>query len=327
MSADGEFAFIARHFAALSDGAAGADALRDDGAIIDLQANETLVISTDTLVSGVHFLPNEDPNIVARRALRTALSDLAAMGARAFGYTLNLTLPKVFDDVQIARFCEGLATDQALFSVRLLGGDTTAGAEQFIVTITVFGRRPCGVSLRRHSARAGDSVVVTGSIGDAGLGLQLSQGDLYVADCDEAFLLRRYRLPEPRLAAAAAVRRYVNAAIDVSDGLLADVRHIAARSGLTVHLDLGSIPLSDAARRWLELQAEAIEARLMLATAGDDYELALTTQAPDALIAALSDIGLAAHVVGSISEFQGEALKITYDRQTITPKRTGFTHF
>ena len=211
--------------------------------------------------------------------------------------------------------------------MRLLGGDTTRGSDNLVVSVTVFGRRPNGVALRRSGARAGDSIVVTGSIGDAGLGLLIAKGELGLDEPDQAFLLDRYRLPQPRLRVGRITRRFASAAIDISDGLLADIGHIASQSQLTAHLDLGNVEVSGAAQNWLTSQNHQTEARLRLATAGDDYELALTTAQPVALMAELGEFGLQASVVGHLESFDGEFLKIFHDGSPVEFNRTGFTHF
>ena len=327
MSGQGEFEFIARRLAPLSIGGAGSAGLTDDGALLDLSPGETLAVSADTLIQGRHFHMEEDPGLVARKALRVNLSDLAAMGARPFAYMLNIVWPGEGAAGRAERFCAGLARDQAEFGVRLIGGDTTRAEAPWTIAVTAFGRRPAGLSLRRAGARAGDALVVTGTIGDAGLGLMILEGRYTPEDVARRALLERHQLPSPRLAALPALRRHARAAIDISDGLLADCGHLAKASDLTVALDLGAAPLSPAASAWLRDQADAAAGLMQLASSGDDYELALATGSPEALICALGEAGIAARAVGQFEERGPESLRIEREGRVIRPERLGFTHF
>lgn len=265
----GEFERIRRFFAPLA-GAAGLG-LTDDAALIRAGIGD-LVITTDALVAGVHFIGDEPADLIARKALRVNLSDLAAMGAEPEGYTLALALPHHLDDAWLGCFAEGLAADQAEYAITLIGGDTVATPGPLTLSITALGRVPAEQMLRRSGARPGDVVAVTGTIGDAALGLDLLQRRLALDPASSGFLIGRYRLPRPRTALGPKLRGLASAALDVSDGLAADLGHIAAASGVRIVIDADRVPLSDAART---ARANGASVERILA-GGDDYELALT---------------------------------------------------
>lgn len=327
MSAGGEFDYIMRRLAPLSAGFPGAAGLTDDGAVIAPGPGNELAVTTDTLVSGVHFPAGEDPACVAARALRVNLSDLAAMGAQARAYLLNIVWPHDATGALRERFADGLADEQGQFGVHLIGGDTTASEGPLAVTITAFGELPAGTAVRRGGAQPGDLAVVTGTIGDAWLGLQARLGARERLDeAHEAFLARRFSRPEPRLELAAGLREHAHAAIDVSDGLLADFEHIAGASGLTLHLALDEMPVSPAAAAWLARHPDPRQGRVDLAAGGDDYELALAV-APDRLEALRAAAGvLPLTVAGRFSQGPG-GLHVTWKGEPVEAGKKGFTHF
>ncbi len=327
MSDEGEFDIIARRLAPLSAGAPGAAALSDDGALVDLDPGETLAVTADTLIEGRHFPEGCEARLAARKALRVNLSDLAAMGSRPFGYFLNITWPPGGASARAAGFVDGLREDQARFGVRLLGGDTTCGPGPWAIAITALGRRPAGLALRRNGARPGDALVATGTFGDAGLGLRMLQGeDLGLDAKARAFLESRSLTPVPRLEALAAMRRHARAAIDVSDGLLADARHLALGSDLHLDIALEALAVSGPAAAWLAGQDDEAAGRLQLASSGDDYELLLAAPRPEALIAELAQAGLEAGVIGRFSAGPG-AVSVTWRSTRLAPEVWGFTHF
>src|SRR4051812_43054475 len=239
----GEFELIDRYFAPLAKGFAGAGGLKSDNAFLAVDARYDLVVKTDTIVSGVHFLVDEKPELVAARALRVCLSDLAAGGAVPYVYQLSLSLPRDWTERWVARFSRGLAADQRRFGITLCGGDTTGTPGPTTITITAFGRVARGKGLGRDGARAGDELWVTGTIGDAALGLMVARGRL-----KSASLEKRYRLPQPRTRLGARLVGIASAAADISDGLLADVGHIANASGLSARIERDQVPLSMAAK-------------------------------------------------------------------------------
>ncbi len=258
MSRAGEFELIRRFLAPLAT-AAGAGGLEDDAALIDPPQDRRLVVTTDTMVEGVHFPADGPPGLVARRLLRTNLSDLAAMAALPEGYLLNLALPAWIDDPWLEGFAAGLAADQEEFAVSLLGGDTVGTPGALTLTVTAFGSAASPV--RRSGARPGDRVFVTGPVGDGHFGLQAVRGEL-----DAPRLAERYWLPSPRFGAAEGA----TAAADISDGLVADLGHICRASGVGAVVDLEAVPLS------AEVAALGAGARLDALSGGDDYELVLT---------------------------------------------------
>lgn len=258
----GEFSLIARHFAPLAgEGALG---LTDDAALLTPPPGRDLVLSADAMVAGVHFLPGDPADLVARKLLRVNLSDLAAKGAVPLGYLLTLSAPRETPDSWFAAFAAGLAEDQRAFGVALLGGDTTSTSGPVSLSLTIIGHVAPGAMVRRDGARPGDGVWVTGTIGDGALGLAAAQGRL---SDPSGFLLDRYRLPRPRV--GLAIAGVASAGMDVSDGLVQDLGHICRASGVAAAIEAERVPLSEAARAagpdWLET----------CLTSGDDYELLL----------------------------------------------------
>lgn len=273
---EGEFDLIARYFAPLSAGVEGAYGLTDDAATL---AEKSYVVSKDILIAGVHFLGSDPMDRVARKALRVNLSDLAAKGAKPVGYFLGLALPRAIDEAQIEAFAQGLSADQQEFKLSLYGGDTTVHAAQsapLVVSVTIFGVAAKSGVVLRSGAAAGDDVYVTGTIGDGGLGLKAAQKPKGFPADDRAYLIDRYQLPRPRLGIGSALGGLASASIDVSDGLIADLGHVARQSGVQIDLLVERAPLSTAATDWVARQPDRASAFLMLAGAGDDYEIAFT---------------------------------------------------
>lgn len=303
MSAGDEFEIIARLFAPLAT-APGARGLRDDAAVIDAGA---WVITTDTIVEGVHFLPDDPLDRVARKALRVNLSDLAAKGAAPQHFLVALQWPTSRDAAQIAAFAAGLAQDQSVYNVALLGGDTTSTPGLLAVTVTALGRPLGAHTPARGDARAGDDLWVTGTIGDGVLGLMARRGELAGAPEDCAWLADRYQLPEPRTVFAAAVARHAHAAMDVSDGLLGDAAKLADASGVALEIDPAAIPLSHPAAAWLAAQPDRSSGLARLATGGDDYEILFSAPAGAraALLAAADDAGLRLSRIGAVRAGRG----------------------
>jgi len=272
-SIPGEFELIRRYFAPLAT-SPGALGLLDDAALIEAPPGCELVLTVDAMIAGVHFLDEDPAELVARKLLRVNLSDLAAMGATPAGYLLTTAWPPRCDEDWIASFVTGLARDQEIFDVRLYGGDTVSTSGPSALSLTAFGSVAKGQAVRRRGAKPGERVYVTGSIGDGALGLKAARGMLAeIGQGDRAFLLGRYRLPEPRTAVGPGLVGTATAMIDVSDGLVADAAHIAETSGVGMILWQDKIPLSPAAAR-----AAAADSTLhsLLLTGGDDYELLFT---------------------------------------------------
>ena len=257
-----EFALIARHFRPLAG--PGALDLTDDAALLVPPAGRDLVLTVDAMVAGVHFLPDDPPDLVGRKLLRVNLSDLAAKGATPLGYLMTVSAPRATPDAWFAGFAAGLAADQAEFEVTLLGGDTTSTPGPISLSLTAVGHVAPGRMVRRTGARAGDGIWVTGTIGDGALGLAVAQGKL--AD-PTGHLLDRYRLPRPRL--GLPIAGIASAGMDVSDGLVQDLGHLCRAAGLHATVEAPLVPLSDAAR------AAGPDWLTTCLTGGDDYELLL----------------------------------------------------
>src|SRR5690349_11979564 len=243
----GEFERIRRFFAPLA--APGALGLRDDAALIDGPDGQHYVLTADAIVEGVHFLSEDPPAQVAQKLLRVNLSDLAAKGAEPVGYLLVTALPRARDEAWLEAFAAGLAADQARFGIGLLGGDSTATDGPATLSVTALGRVASGRAVLRSGARAGDSIYVSGTLGDAALGLQALRGELPgIAAEARDFLAGRYRLPQPRLALGQRLVGVAHAMMDISDGLVADLGHIVEASGVGAVIEAALLPLSPAAR-------------------------------------------------------------------------------
>ena len=322
----GEFDLIARHFEPLSRAAPGAFALGNDGALLTPPAGAGLVVTKDLMVAGVHYPEGEEPAILARRLLRVNLSDLAAMGAEARSYALGLALPEAVSEAWVEGFAAGLARDQDEFGVTLIGGDTVATQGPAVLSLTAFGTVAGGACLTRAGAAPGDDIHVSGTVGDATLGLRAVQGGLAALPPeDRAALAGRFRLPEPRLALGAALVGVATGAIDVSDGLLADLGHICTESGVAARIRANAVPLSEPARRTLAGGETAIAD---LVTGGDDYELLFT--APPSAREAVEDLGqrLGGPLtrIGTIEDGQGVTV-VGDDGRPLSLPRAGYQHF
>lgn len=312
----GEFERIATHFAPLAG--PEALALSDDCALYRPPAGFEVALTTDTMVGGVHFFPDDPPGLIARKLLRVNLSDLASMGARPRGYLLASSWRRDTPDAWLADFAAGLKQDQQEFGIRLFGGDTTSTDGPLTLTLTALGEVEAGKALRRSGAKAGDGIWVTGSIGDAGLGLRLRRGEALGIDTSEAaFLLGRHRLPTPRLAIGQGLLGQASAAVDISDGLIADLGHICDTSGLGARVEAAAIPLSPAARKVVQ---EGLAGIADLVTAGDDYELCFT------LPAAVEAAGIEATRIGVMTAERGVLLTDPAGR-TLPLESSGFRHF
>jgi thiamine-monophosphate kinase len=318
-----EFALIKKYFAPLGINAGHANLIAlgigDDAALLNPPSGNQLVISVDTLVSGVHFPEGGDARLIAHKALRANLSDLAAMGAAPLAFTLALTLPAL-DEHWLAQFSRGLNEVAEEFGITLIGGDTTRGA-QLVISIQIIGMVPIGQALTRSGAQVGDTIFVTGTLGDARAALdilEVSQDHLTV---QQQFLLSRYHQPTPRIVFAQALRNIVSAAIDISDGLAADLGHILERSAVGAELRLTMLPLSDALRDLPNAQQYAL-------SGGDDYELCFTA-APECAekIQELSaQLATPVTAIGQISSKKGLVVRDINGRQ-VALTNAGYTHF
>lgn len=312
----GEFALIARCFRPLA-GPAALD-LADDAALLTPPAGRDLVISADAMVAGVHFLPDDPPGLIARKLLRVNLSDLAAKAATPLGYLLTIAAPRDTKLAWFEAFAAGLAEDQAQFGLSLLGGDTTATDGPLVLSLTILGHVAPGMAVRRVGARAGHGLWVSGTIGDAALGLRARQGRL--ADPDGA-LADRYLLPRPRV--GLDLGGIAAACLDVSDGLVQDVGHLCQVGGVGAVIEAGLVPLSPAAR------AAGAGWRDVILTGGDDYELAfaLAPENEARAVAAAAASGVAITRIGQFIAGAPGVRVVDVDGADITPAAKGWQHF
>ena len=301
-----EHDLIARYFAPLARDFPGAYDLKDDAAVIEPPPGTDLVVTMDALVAGVHFFPDDAPADIAWKALAVNVSDLAAKGAAPLAYSLALALPRPLSPAFLAGFAAGLAEAQAAFGIALSGGDTTsARGDALTIAVTAFGIVPDGRILRRGNARPGDSLYVSGTIGDAGLGLLLRGGNADavvwpIGDEAKQWLVRRYLRPEPRIALAPALLAHASAAMDISDGLVIDCRRLCATSGVAAMIEAEAVPLSTAASAVIQAEPGLLRTAL---TCGDDYEILFAVPAGEeaAMRQAAAARGIAVTRIGVFS--------------------------
>jgi thiamine-monophosphate kinase len=326
----GEDRLIAKYFGPLAKHR-GALGLLDDAAVLTPAAGHDLVLTKDALVAGVHFFADDPPGAIARKALRVNLSDLAAKGATPAGFLLALALPDGVTEPWLRAFADGLGADADTYACPLLGGDTVKTPGPLMVSITALGNVPHGSMVRRSGARAGDRVFVTGSIGDAALGLALRRdGDAARRWKLEAklrdYLTDRYLLPQPRNALAAALRAHASAAMDVSDGLVGDFGKLCAASSVSADIDVARVPVSEAAQAALAADSTLVETIL---TGGDDYEIVCTMGEREAeeLRAAAIAADVAVTEVGRIVPGESAPRFIGADGRPLTFAQASFNHF
>ncbi len=321
-----EFDIIAQFFAPLAKDK-GAFGLEDDAA---LMPSSDYVVTTDMLIEGVHFLAADPLDQVARKLMRVNLSDLAAKGAKPVGYLLGCAWPAKTRRADIAKFAEGLKSDQEVFRVSLFGGDTTRhkGAAPLTLSATFFGQASRGGVIRRSGAAAGDDLWVSGAIGDAGLGLAALEKRENFPKADKDHVIARFRLPEPRVMLGGALSGIATAAIDVSDGLIADAGHIAETSGVALRIEAARLPMSAAAAAWRARQDDADFAAARLASFGDDYEILFT--APQGLRRAVEMAGKVSKTpvtrIGDAAKGAGVAL-IGAGGAPVPAQSSGYDHF
>lgn len=325
-----ELTIIDRFFRPLSSGLAGAFGLTDDAASLTPPAGQDLVVTADMIVAGVHFLPNDPPDAVAHKALAVNLSDLAAKGADPLAYLLSLAVTDVVDEAWLGAFASGLEALQRASGCCLAGGDTVRARHELTIAITAIGQVPEGRMLRRSTARVGDRLLVSGTIGDAALGLRLAERRCLAADWglgarQAETLMDRYRRPRPRTALAPILRDHAHAAIDISDGLVLDLDRMCRAAGVTAVVDSGSVALSPEARAALQSHPDLLQ---MILTGGDDYEVlaAVPPQSVAAFVRAAAGHGITATDIGAVQEGEGAARVLGPDgAELILPVR-GFLH-
>jgi thiamine-monophosphate kinase len=324
----GEERLIARYFRPLAT-ASNAFDLGDDAAVLTPPAGCDLVLTTDGVIAGVHFLPADPPQSIARKALRMNLSDLAAKGAKPAGFLLAIALPASTKESWVAAFADGLGQDIRQYDCPLLGGDTDHTPGPLSVSITAFGTVPQGAMVRRATAKPGDVIAVSGTIGDAALGVLLHRDpDLaarwQLSSPAHDHLRQRYLLPQPRNALADALRQHASAAMDVSDGLAGDLAKLCRASAVAAEVEVAAVPLSDAARAALAADAKLIERIL---TGGDDYEILLTLPAAkfSAFRAAAQSAGVPVIKIGQV--MTGQGVRFLREGKALSFAQASYSHF
>ncbi len=317
---------IAKHFAPIATHP-GALGLSDDAAFIKPPAGCDLVLKTDAIIGGVHFFPDDAAHTVASKALRVNLSDLAAKGARPLGFLLSLAITKDIGDAWLGDFANGLRGDSVLFACPLFGGDTTLTPGPVSISIAMFGSVPEGGMVRRAGAKPGDLVFVSGTIGDAALGLMLrKEAAMWKLDnARRQHLVSRYLLPQPRNALSEAVRTHASAAMDVSDGLAGDLAKLCRASNVAAEIEATRVPVSDAAGAVISAEAAMLETAL---TGGDDYEILCTVppEKAESFRAAAKAANVAVSEIGKIGAGEG-ARFLAASGKPLTFKRSSFSHF
>lgn len=324
----GEFELIARYFSPLAG--PGGLGLVDDAGLIRPGRGYELVVTADALVAGVHFFPDDPPASIGRKALAVNLSDLAAKGARPEGFVLTLALPRDWREAWVAGFARGLGALATETGCRLTGGDTVSTSGPLVLSITAFGTVPAGRMVMRSGARPGDVLLVSGTIGDGALGLQVHRPDApawaaSLAPTHRDALADRYLHPQPRLPLAQALQRYASAAMDVSDGLVGDLAKLLSASQVSAEIDLDTVPLSAAARA--ALMADPTLAELAW-TGGDDYEILCSAPETEVshLLDAAAETGVPLTPIGRIAEGPARA-RFTSGGVERVFSRGSFAHF
>jgi len=321
----GEDELIARFFAPLA-GPAGLG-LKDDAALLVPPQGSDLVLTTDALVAGVHFFADDPPDLIARKALRVNISDLAAKGARPLGFLLSLALREDWRTEWLAPFAAGLADDSAAYGCPLAGGDTVATFGPVMLSITAFGAVPSGRMVTRSGARPGDRIYVTGTIGDSAIGLRIRKGKgPAISQTARQYLLDRYLLPQPRLALAPAMSAHASGGMDVSDGFVGDLTKMLAASAVTARIPIYRLPLSAAARAAIAADPDLFA---VAATGGDDYELLASVpqqSAPD-FEADAAAAGVRVTFVGNVVVGAAPPCFVGPDGGQVTFPRGSYSHF
>jgi thiamine-monophosphate kinase len=321
-----EFTLIARHFAPLAT-EPGAFNLTDDAAVLTPPPGHQVVITSDCLVADVHFRAADDPADIAAKVLRVNLSDLAAMGATPSAYTLAAAFPPDIQEDWIAKFAAGLADDQARFAITLVGGDTVSTPGPLTLTVTAFGLVADGQAVRRSTANTGDTVYVSGTLGDAALGLRYLAGKIDGLDAESGTVLAsRYLRPIPRLDLGIKAAAIVTAAIDISDGLIADLGHVCKASAVDATVEIEAVPLSPAALTALDLDPDIATIPL---TGGDDYELLLCAEpgAAAAIAGLAEETGVPLTAIGTLRAGSGRVDAIDRAGKLLSFEKGGFRHF
>ena len=320
----GEFEMIARYFAPLAH--EGAFGLKDDAALLSLPPDRQLVVTHDSLLEGIHFLPDDPPNTVAKKALRVNLSDLFAKGAEPHSYSLSLGLPDNWKQPDIELFAKGLAEDQEHFVIKLTGGDTYRSPHGLCIGIAMFGSVPRGCYVSRLTAVPGEMIVVSGTIGNAAMGLDVRQDRLDIDGESNEWLADRYRVPQPLPAYAAIVREFATASMDVSDGLLGDLAKLCSASDIEATVERDDIPRSKAAQIAIDANPELWERVL---GGGDDYEI-LFTLPPDRFELcreAARQMDVAITAIGKTRAGPAGEVTLQLDGKSVPVSASSWSHF
>lgn len=330
VAAVGEFGLIEKLFASRQrpDAPGVALGIGDDAAILTIPRTQQLLTTTDTMVEGVHFTSDADPYLLGQKLLRVNLSDIAAMGGLPRWYLLSLTLPPATPYAWAEEFARGLEEAARQFDVNLVWGDTVASKGCMTLTITLMGLASQDRAVRRSGACVGDRILVTGTIGDAALGLALRMGTLKVADPDEAGHFRdRHNCPDPRVGFGLWMQEssLVHGAIDVSDGFVADLKRLCLASKVGARVEAARVPLSNGARRQVLLHGDSMLG--MLLTGGEDYELIVTAPpgAVELLLAGAQQAGVPLTDVGEI--VAGDDVSVFLNDAPMHLGKGGWSHF
>jgi thiamine-monophosphate kinase len=326
----GEERLIARYFAPLAKHP-GAFGLIDDAAVIEPPAGCDLVLKADGIIGGVHFFPDDPPDTVGKKALRVNLSDLAAKAATPLGFLLTLALPREIGDAWLAPFAQGLGADAELFGCPLLGGDTDRTPGPITISIAAFGAVAHRQMLRRSGARPGDRIVVTGTLGDAALGLALRHDTgaaqrWHLGEREDNHLRVRYLVPQPRNRIADALRRHASAAMDISDGIAGDLAKLCRASAVAAEIEASRVPLSGAARAALAREPALIETIL---TGGDDYEILACVPADrvESLRREAASANVDVTEIGTLTAGEGTAQFLDANGKPLVFARASYSHF
>lgn len=325
-SVSGEDRLIARFFKPVAT-APGALGLTDDAAFITPPPGCDIVLKTDAIVGGIHFLPDDPADLVARKAMRVNLSDLASKGAKPLGFLVSLAMPEEIGEAWLEAFAAGLKTDADAYQCPLYGGDTDRTTGPVVISVAMFGAVPVGTMVRRAGARPGDRIFVSGTIGDGALGLVVqknNEGPAISAAARE-HLIGRYRLPQPRNALAEAVRSHASAAMDVSDGLVGDLAKLCKVSGVAAEIAVAQVPLSEAARELIAAAEGLMETAI---TGGDDFEIVCTVppEKASSFEQAAARTSVPVTAIGVVAPGQGVVVR---DARGVPMqlRRTSFSHF
>ncbi len=320
-----EFSLIKRYFAPLAD--EGSFGLQDDAALITPTTGKSLVITQDAIAEGVHFLPNDPPDLIARKALRVNLSDLASKGAVPKYFSLALGLSDSWEEAWVASFASGLEQDIAEFDIKLTGGDTFASGGGIVISITAIGESAPNEYVSRLGGSVGDALYVTGTIGDAVAGLMVRRRELPdVCIEDASYLEERYLIPQPRCEMTGIVREFASAAMDISDGLIADLGKLCTASGVSASILVDAIPRSNALERLIRRESDF---QKIAVTGGDDYEILFAVPANKLsgfeTVIAQSDVKITR--IGTLDNAGAGVTVLDPDGKQVNFAKSGYTHF